>query len=151
MLGNNMDAAVARVAQRYVTDLLEQLLGPCEKEKRFDWARGDSRTPSGKGVPLPFDAVWESRRLIVEIDERQHDESVDFFDKPSVMTVSGVSRGEQRRLYDERKVRLAGEHGYAVVRIPTRRLSRGFRDRASDLSAISERLRDVIESMEDRG
>ena len=127
--------------QRYVTDLLEQLLGPCEKEKRFDWARGDCRIPGGKGVPLPFDAVWESRRLIVEIDERQHNEAVDFFDKPSVMTVSGVSRGEQRRLYDERKVRLAEEHGYVVVRVPTGSLSKRMTDRTRDLAMVAAALR----------
>jgi hypothetical protein len=98
---------MAREAQHYVTDLLEELLGLAEKEKRFDWARGDSRTPGRPGVPLPFDAVWESRRLIIEIDEKQHDKPVAFFDKPGVMTVSGVHRGEQRRVYDERKVRLA--------------------------------------------
>jgi hypothetical protein len=110
---------MSREAQRYETGLLEELLGPAEVEKRFDWARGDSRDPSRPGVPLPFDAVWEQRKLIVEVDERQHGEPVRFFDKPDVITVSGVHRGEQRRLYDERKARLATEHGYTVVRVPT--------------------------------
>jgi hypothetical protein len=112
-----------RAVQHSATELLVELLGPCEKEKRFDWARGDSRRPDQTGLPLPFDAVWESRRLIVEIDERQHAEPVGFFDKPGRMTVSGVHRGEQRRIYDERKGRLAREHGYTVVRIPTSVLS----------------------------
>jgi hypothetical protein len=136
---------MAREAQRYVTGLLEELLGPAEKEKRFDWARGDSGTTGRAGVPLPFDAVWVSRRLIIEIDERQHDEPVAFFDKPDVMTVSGVHRGEQRRLYDQRKVRLAIEHGYTVVRVPTRDLSSNRQerhlDRENDLRAISGLLK----------
>ncbi len=108
--------------QRYVTELLQELLGPAEIEKRFDWCRGDSRS-GGPGVPLPYDAVWEERRLIVEIDERQHSEAVLFFDKPWRTTVSGVDRGEQRRLYDERKTRCAREHGYTVVRLDSSRLS----------------------------
>lgn len=57
-----------RDAQRYATRLLEELLGPAEIEKRFDWARGDPRRGGGPGVPLPFDAVWTGRRLIIEID-----------------------------------------------------------------------------------
>lgn len=136
---------MARETQQYVTGLLVELLGPAEIEKRFDWARGDSRDPRRPGVPLPFDAVWERRKLIVEIDERQHGEVVRFFDKPDVITVSGVHRGEQRRLYDQRKVRLAREHGYTVVRIPASILTmmgrRLARDRAADRRAVGELLR----------
>ena len=136
---------MAREVQRYVTSLLEELLGRTEVEKRFDWARGDSRDPGKPGVPLPFDAVWERRKLIVEIDEQQHGEPVRFFDKPDVITVSGVHRGEQRRLYDERKVRLARDRGYTVVRIPTSVLAMDgrvlARDRAADRRAIARLLR----------
>jgi hypothetical protein len=143
-----------REVQRYVTSLLETVLGPAEIEKRFDWARGDSRDPSRRGVPLPFDAVWEGRKLVVEIDERQHGVPVDFFDKPNVMTVSGVHRGEQRRLYDERKVRLAREHGYTVLRISARALSMDARTRARerdvDRSAIVEILRSAGLPLVDR-
>src|SRR5688572_19464260 len=109
---------MTREVQRYVTGLLEVLLGPAETEKTFDWCRGDSRSGYA-GRRLPFDAVWEVRRLIVEVDESQHSEAVAFFDKPGVLTVSGVHRGEQRRRYDERKERLAVEHGYKFVRVPT--------------------------------
>lgn len=131
---------MAREAQRYATQLLVELLGPGETEKRFDWCRGDSRDPARGGRTLPFDAVWESRKLIVEFDERQHGEPVDFFDKPQRMTVSGVHRREQRRLYDERKVRLALAHGYTVIRIPASVLVwRGHRlakDRSADLVTL---------------
>ena len=126
-----------RQMQRYITGLLEQLLGPAEHEKRFDWARGDSRT-GGRGVPLPFDAVWENRHLIVEIDEQQHRSPAAYFDKPDVMTVSGVHRGEQRRLYDERKTRLAEEQGYLVIRVsvPLAAVDASRASRAMDLVAF---------------
>jgi len=52
-------------------------------------------------MPLPFDAVWETRKLIVEVDEDQHDEPTPILDKPDVITVSGVHRGQQRRIYDK--------------------------------------------------
>jgi very-short-patch-repair endonuclease len=135
---------MARESQQYVTGLLEELLGPAQVEKRFGWPRGASRGPSRLGVSLPFDAVWERRKLIVEIDERQHGESVRFFDKPEQVTVSGVHRGEQRRLYDERKERLAREHGYTVVRIPTCSLAMTgralTRDREKDQATIRHLL-----------
>ena len=81
---------MSREIQRYATQLLVELLGPGETDKRFYWCRGDSRNPADVGRTLPLDAVWESRKLIVDVDERQHGEPVDFFDKPQRMTVSGV-------------------------------------------------------------
>ena len=137
------DVRMTREVQRYVTRLLEVLLGPAETEKSFDWCRGDSRS-GDKGRRLPFDAVWESRKLIVEVDESQHSEAVPFFDKPGVPTAPGVHRGEQRRRYDERKERLAVEHGYTLVRVPTSILAhkerRLFYDRMADIRAVRLRI-----------
>lgn len=135
---------MAREVQKYVTELLQTLLGPAETEKRFPWCRGDARDSGSAGRPLPYDAVWEDRKLIVEVDERQHSESVAFFDKPHRLTVSGVHRGQQRRLYDERKARCARENGYTVIRIPAGALAwqgrRLLRDLPRDLSTLHNLL-----------
>jgi hypothetical protein len=88
--------------EAYVVGLLEQLLGPAERGKRFDWARGDRSPKTGCAAMRPFDAVWEQRQLIVEVDEDQHVEETPLFDKPHVIMVNGVHRGQQRRLYDAR-------------------------------------------------
>lgn len=114
----------------YVIGLLEELLGDAaDREKRFPWALGDPNA-AGHQVRLPFDAVWERRRLVVEVDESQHRESVRFWDKPDRLTVSGVSRGQQRRIYDERKREGARAQGYVVVEIPwDRRPKPELRDR----------------------
>jgi hypothetical protein len=112
---------VGRVAD-YVLSLVEEILGEAaEREKRFAWAVGDPSAKTGRCVELPFDAVWASRRLIVEIDEDQHRRSVAFWDKPDVPTVSGVSRGEQRAIYDGRKRAAARERGFTVIGIPWER------------------------------
>lgn len=135
---------MAREVQRYVTELLETLLGPAETEKRFPWCRGDSRVSTRLGLPLPYDAVWEARKLIVEVDERQHTEQVAFFDKPDRLTVSGVHRGEQRPLYDHRKSQCARDNGYTVIRVPAKTLAwRGHR-LARDLSADLPVLTDLL-------
>ena len=123
--------------------ILEELLGePAQRGKRFAWATGDPSPKTGLRVQLPFDAVWESRRLIIEVDEDQHRRAVKFFDKPEVMTVSGVSRGEQRALYDRRKRTAGRDGGYTVIEIAwERRPPPKQRNRNADRVALAEILR----------
>jgi len=123
--------------ERYVVGLLEQLLGPAERGKRFPWAAGDVSAKTGRAVLLPFDAVWEDRKLIMEVDEEQHRESTPFFDKAHRLTVSGVHRGEQRRLYDARKRAAAKTAGYQVIALVW---SRRRRPQVRDLDEMRARL-----------
>lgn len=132
--------------ESYVVTLLERLLGPVERGKRYDWARGDASPRTGRSAMLPFDAVWEQRLLIIEIDEDQHREATPLFDKPDRLTVSGVHRGEQRRLYDARKRSAAKAHGYRVIAIEWSRRRRPQQADLDELRAllVAEGLCDVI-------
>jgi very-short-patch-repair endonuclease len=123
--------------ERYVVGILEQLLGPAEHGKRFPWAVGDVSAKTGRAARLPFDAVWESRKLIVEVDEDQHRAPEPFFDKPHRLTVSGVHRGEQRRRYDARKRAAAVVQGYQLVVIEWSR-------KRPQLSQDLHELRDLL-------
>jgi hypothetical protein len=123
--------------ERYVVGLLEQLLGPAARGKRFEWAVGDISPRTGRAARLPFDAVWESHKLIVEVDEEQHHEATPLFDKPHQLTVSGVHRGEQRRMYDERKRAAAVARGYRLVAI---RWSRRAKPQSADLERVRAAL-----------
>ena len=127
----------------YVIELLVEILGEePEREKRFDWALGDVSAKTGRQVTLPFDAVWESRRLIVEVDESQHHEPVEFWDKPDVVTVTGVARGEQRAIYDSRKRNAARAQKYPGVAIPwERRPVPEKRNRVADRARVEAILR----------
>ena len=130
------------VATYVITLLAEILEEEPEREKRFDWAVGDPSPKTGRSVRLPFDAVWESRALIIEVDEDQHRRATPFFDKPERITVSGVHRGEQRALYDGRKRAAAQANGYRVVEIPWDRLPHpNRRDRAADTLMLVDLLR----------
>lgn len=94
--------------ENYVIDLCDKILGiNAIRQHRFDFLRGDS------GVPLPVDAFYPTLNLVIEYQEKQHTEKVSFFDKRQ--TVSGVSRGEQRRLYDERRRIVLPEHGIKLM------------------------------------
>ena len=105
-----------RQDQLYVTDLCDAVLGiPASREHRFPWLLGDVSPKTGRQAQLPVDAYWESLGLVMEFQEEQHSRSVKLFDKPDVITVSGVHRGEQRRLYDERKAQMVPSHGLRLV------------------------------------
>jgi hypothetical protein len=109
--------AMGKVAD-YIIELLDEMLGGwVEREKRYPWALGDQSEKTGRRARLPFDAVWEARGLVVEVDEDPHRRPVTFWDKPDRVTVSGVDRREQRRVYDRRKRAAARSRGYAVIEI----------------------------------
>jgi hypothetical protein len=131
--------------QVYVVGLLSELLGaPTETEARFPWALGDVSPRTRRAVQLPFDAYWQELNLIVEVDEDQHHRPVAHFDKPDVMTISGIHRGEQRRLYDQRKRDAARAEGYTVLEVPwPRRPPPSRRDREQDTAVLRELLREV--------
>jgi hypothetical protein len=86
--------------ESYIIDLCDEVLKlKGSRQHRFDFLRGDT------GVKLPVDVYYPSLNMVIEYYERQHTETVKFFDKR--ITASGISRGEQRKHYDEwRKVEL---------------------------------------------
>lgn len=128
----------------YAIDLCEALLGtPALRQHRFDWLRGD-RNARGASVRLPVDAYWPVHRLVVEFQEIQHRSAVPFFDKPERMTVSGVSRGEQRRIYDERRRIEIPRHGIALVEIGSDQLAMRGSRLARDIDADRSTLRRIL-------
>ena len=96
--------------ESYVIDLCDEVLGvTADRQHRFIFLVGDS------GTPLPVDAYYKEKSLVIEYCERQHTEAVPLFDRR--MTVSGVSRGEQRRIYDERRREVLPQHGIRLINI----------------------------------
>lgn len=94
--------------EAYIIGICDKLLNEASiKQHRFNFLRGDS------GVKLPVDAYYPKHNLVIEFMEKQHSETVKFFDKKQ--TVSGVGRGEQRRIYDERRKKLIPENGIKFI------------------------------------
>lgn len=131
--------------ERYVIGLCDEVLGePARRQHRFDWLLGDPGSAGTRGA-LPVDAYYPAHRLVVEYRERQHDYPVAHFDKPDVITVSGVHRGEQRRIYDRRRDELIPSHGLRLVVVRPGDLAsnergRLTRDRTGDLAALRAML-----------
>jgi hypothetical protein len=131
----------------YVIDLCDEVLGErALRQHRFDWLLGDPGAV-GTRAALPVDACYPDHRLVAEYRERQHDEPVAHFDKPDVLTVSGVHRGKQRRIYDRRRDELIPSHGLRLVVIRPGDLAsdkrgRLTRDRTGDLAMLRVMLKE---------
>lgn len=125
--------------ESYVIDLCDEVLKQkALRQHRFDFLKGDS------GTRLPVDAYYPSLNLVVEFKERQHTEDVNFFDKRQ--TVSGMGRGEQRKLYDQRRRDELPKHGIKLIELDYSEFehSRGkklVRNREEDLKVIGKKLK----------
>lgn len=136
---------MAKENESYVLDLCDEALGSKgRRQHTFEWLKGDPSPKSGNRRTLPVDAYYPSLRLVVEFHEKQHTEAVKHFDKPDVLTVSGVHRGIQRKLYDDRRRELIPARGLSLVIIPmsnfTVRSHRIVKDHKSDLEVVREAL-----------
>lgn len=129
--------------EHYVLDLCDEVIGtPSERQATFPWLVGDVSPKTGRARRLPVDGYWPVLKLVVEFQEKQHTEAVPLFDRRA--TVSGVPRGEQRRLYDQRKAETLPQHGIRVVVIHKfefmTRSDRIVRDHERDIAVVRARL-----------
>lgn len=126
--------------EHYVLDLCDEVLGTtCRRQWRFDDLRGD-RGQNGRQAKLPVDGYYPDHRLIVEYMEIQHTKPVPFFDKPDRKTISGMSRGEQRKRYDGLRQAYCRDKGIALAVMPhdafELKRAKLLRNRERDLEVI---------------
>jgi hypothetical protein len=134
--------------QNYVVDLCDAVLGlvghrDCYK---LDFLRGDPGK-NGKCRILPVDAYYPDLRLVIEYRELQHSEPVAIMDRRP--TVSGCSRGEQRKIYDERRRKVLSQMGYPLVEFDYTMFAHNARkrlrrDRTADLKVIQSKLKQFL-------
>ena len=129
--------------ETYVIDLCDEVLGTVAlRQHSFDFLRGDAG-PGKQGTRLPVDAYYRELQLVVEYYERQHTEVILIMDRR--MTVSGVDRGAQRTIYEQRRRDVLPQHGIALVQLSyvdfahdqSKRLCRR---RAEDLAVVRQAL-----------
>ncbi len=132
--------------ESYVIDLCDEVLKTTAlRQHKFDFLRGDPGKGGRQGVKLPVDAYYEALQLVIEFRERQHTEEVKHFDKPDVMTVSGVHRGEQRKIYDQRRRDILPKQGINLIEISYDdfefdRQKKIVRNRIEDIKVIQSAL-----------
>lgn len=135
----------SRRDEEYVVDLCDRILSrDASRQHRFPFLIGDG------GQRLPVDAYYADLSLVVEYHERQHWEAVPFFDLRR--TVSGLTRGEQRRRYDERRKEVLPQHGIALVVVRSQDLARDradrlLRDEEYDLAVLRRLLSRFVDAV----
>ena len=142
-----MSGTRAASDEHYVLDLCDEVLGVvAQRQATFDWLRGDASTARPRGTKLPVDGYWPELDLVVEFQEEQHTQPSPFFDRRQ--TISGIGRGEQRRLYDARKRHMILERGLRLVvidksqfRVKSKRI---VRDRDRDRALVCDLLKQLI-------
>ena len=121
----------------YIIDLCDEVFRiKAIRQHRFSFLLGDANTP------LPVDAWYPSLNLVVEYREKQHTEAVAIFDRRQ--TVSGTSRGEQRKLYDQRRRDVLPEHGIRLVEFNYSDFEHGSSKR---LKRVMEKDLEVVRKM----
>ena len=132
-----------REDENYIIDLCDSVLSykACRQHK-FDFLVGD------KGDKLPVDAYYPQLHLVVEFHEKQHMESVPLFDNK--MTVSGVPRYEQRRIYDQRRRDVLPMHGITIIEFTVNefnsdRTKKIIRNLNKDKEIIKNKLHEFIQ------
>jgi len=131
----------------YIIDLCDSVLGVTAlREHRFSFLRGDANTS------LPVDAYYHGLKLVIEYREKQHTEKVSFFDKPERPTVSGVHRGQQRAIYDQRRRDVLPKHGIELIELLYSDFAhdnrkRLMRDKTADIKVVREKLAKFIKGL----
>lgn len=125
----------------YVLNLCDAVLNsPSERQHRFAFLVGDT------GRKLPVDAYYPELALVIEYHERQYREAVPFFDCRT--TVSGVPRGVQRAIYDQRRRDVLPQHGIQLVEFSVEEFARKGRRlkrcEVEDVEVIRLRLEPYI-------
>ena len=134
--------ATAKTSDRdenYVLDLCDEVLNlKGSRQHKFDFLTGDS------GRKLPVDVFYKEHNLVIEYREYQHTNAVKHFDKPDKMTVSGVHRGEQRKIYDQRRRDVLPAKGIKLIEIDytdfTHSKNRIVRDKEKDMDVVRKML-----------
>jgi hypothetical protein len=88
----------------YILNLCDEILNEkASRQHTFPFLLGDFHKDKISRTKLPLDGYYKNLNLVIEYREKQNTEEVLHIDNPEAKTVSGVSRGEQRKIYDQRR------------------------------------------------
>lgn len=119
--------------EEYILEICDCILGRrSQRQSTFDFLRGDT------GKKLPVDAYYPELELVIEYRERQHSESVPFWDQK--LTTSGVTRGVQRAVYDQRRRHILPQHGIALVELSFHEFPHGSNKRLRRVPSQDEQV-----------
>jgi len=107
--------------EKILYDKLKEMYISLERQYKVDWCKNIKH--------LPFDFVIENRKIIIEVDGRQHFEQIQKWLSP-----------EKTRMNDLYKMKCANENGFSVIRILQNDVYKDKYDWLSELISNIERI-----------
>ncbi len=105
--------------EKYLVDIINSLLGKKGTEKQtFDYLLGDLHQDGETRTELPVDLYFWELKLAIEFVNHPKTREQLIPQKQKKMTVSGVTRAEQRVKYFDRKKKVLTKKGIDFVEIP---------------------------------
>lgn len=137
--------------ENYLINIIDELLEKEGSRKHtFDFLLGDLHQNGKKRTKLPIDVYYKHKRLAIEIME--HPQSAKSLDeaKESKLTVSGITRAEQRIKYNDRKKKTLEQRStnYLEVSIDKFDVDENFklkRDKSNDERVLRAELSRFID------
>lgn len=132
--------------EHYIIDLCDKVLNENSlRQHRFNFLLGD-KGKNGRQAKLPVDSFYPKLNLVIEYKEKQHTEEISFFDKKNRLTISGVHRGEQRKVYDQRRKEILSKHNIHLIELLYSYFTydsqkRLIRNKIKDIKILKEKLK----------
>lgn len=102
--------------ESYLLNLCDEILGEKSiRQHTFRFLAGDVHSDGKTRTRLPLDAYYPKLNLVIEFFEKQLGAKGSKFDNSERETISGVTRAEQRSLYDERKRNVLADKGIDLI------------------------------------
>lgn len=133
----------------YLINLCDEvLLEKASRQHRFDFLLGDFHKDGITRTALSVDAFYKEHNLVIELLGNRQPEAIDYEENSDRITASGITRSQQRKIYEERKRKgvLAKNINlividYSLFESADNRLAR---DKEKDLKIIQELLSEYL-------
>jgi hypothetical protein len=134
----------------YLIELCDKLLNEVSRKQfTFDDLLGDFHKDKTSQTKLPLDAYYMSLNLVIEVVNKTSTPPKKGKDKSQKLTVSGVTRAEQRKVYQDRKSAYLAENNIKLFEInfalfETNDLNKLVRTKDNDEALLKELLKSVL-------
>lgn len=142
-------AAKENSDEHYVINLSDELLQEkASRQHKFAFLLGDFHKDGITRTALPVDAFYKEHNLVIELMNSPQTEVVESSGKSDRITRSGVTRLQQRKIYDERKKKgvLSKNINLIVIDYSSFETEENklARDKDKDLKVMQELLSDYL-------
>ena len=121
------------------------LKAKASRRHKFGFLLGDFHKDEKTRTALPVDAYYRELNLVILFSEKQKNLSGEAYAKSDRMTISGVTRSEQRKVYDQRKRSALDSKSIEYIEIDYSSFQVNGRNRLTrDIKADTKILTDIL-------